>query len=88
MASVRIESRIISWDWDDDEKSVSFNTVFEGVPVVCVMAQIYSASDAPHPIPPANVNTYISQVTKTAVSIGTSGHFSGSIHLQAVDKTW
>jgi hypothetical protein len=88
MASIRIESRIISWAMTDSERTISFNTVFEDVPVVCAMVQIYSASDASSPIQPANVNTYISQVTKTTVSIGTSGIFSGSIHLQAVDKTW
>ena len=48
MASVRIESRIISWELNDDEKSVSFNTVFEDIPIVCVMPQIYSASGGPY----------------------------------------
>lgn len=86
MASVRIESRIIDWAMTDSERTISFNTIFEDIPVVCVMPQIYSASASP--ILPANVNTYISQVTRTAVSVGTSAIFSGSIHIQAVDKTW
>ena len=84
MASVRIESRIISWAMTDSERTISFNTVFEDIPIVCVMPHVSGSVG----FAGANVNTYISQVTKTAVSIGTSGIFSGSIHLQAVDKTW
>ena len=84
MASIRIESRIISWAMTDSERTINFNTVFEDIPVVCVMPQVSGSAG----FDGANVNTYISQVSKTAVSIGTSGIFSGSMHLQAVDKTW
>tara|TARA_B100000029_G_scaffold171609_1_gene167974 strand:- start:787 stop:1044 length:258 start_codon:yes stop_codon:yes gene_type:complete len=85
MASIRIESRIIEWAMTDSERTISFNTVFEDIPVVCVMPQVYSVSSG-HP--GGDVNTYIAQVSKTSVVVGTSGIFSGSIHLQAVDKTW
>lgn len=85
MASIRIESRIIDWAMTDSERTINFNTVFEGLPVVCVMPQVYSAASGHAG---ADVNTYIAEVSKTSVIIGTSGIFSGSIHLQAVDKTW
>ena len=85
MASIRIESRIIDWAMTDSERTISFNTVFEDVPVVCVMPQVFDPDSG---YPSGDVNTYIAQVSKTSVVVGTSGIFSGSIHLQAVDKTW
>tara|TARA_Y100000034_G_C6657809_1_gene288256 strand:+ start:284 stop:532 length:249 start_codon:yes stop_codon:yes gene_type:complete len=82
MAQVSIESRIIEWEPDDgSSKTITFNSVFEGLPVVNVIAAIRGSE-------PADLNTYISQVSKTQVVIETSAHFSGSIHMQAVYKTW
>ncbi len=81
MATVRIESRIIDWAATDDEKTIVFATLFEDIPVVCVLPYV-NGSDG------ANVNTYISQVSKTSVVVGSTARFEGKMHLQAVDKTW
>ena len=85
MAQVQIESRIVDWDHTDgNSKTISFNSKFEDLPVVCVLAQVLETPSAR----PADVNTYIAQVTKTSVTVGTSAIFNGQIHLQAIYKTW
>jgi len=82
MAQISIESRIIEWlPTDGSSKTITFNSIFEDIPVVNVIAAIRGSE-------PADLNTYVSQVSKTSVVVETSAHFSGSIHLQAVYKTW
>ena len=78
-ANVIVESTKITFT-NTDSGTHSFTKSFTAIPYVTATAYDSKGNES------ANVNVFITALSTTAITVGTSANFTGEVHIQAIQN--